>query len=571
MSREGAAHDSEAIEKELRVLLLEDDSNDAELIMIELQRGRVAHVAQCVSSKEGFLAALAEFKPDLILSDYKLSGFTGTDALVLARQQHPDLPFILVTGALGEELAVETIKRGATDYILKHRLAELVPAMLRAVREAEQCNQRRQAEKLLQVRNQQLTIQNEQLQQVQRQLEASRERYALLYDSAPTGYTTLDEEGIIYEINSTAAQMLGKEAAQLIGTSFRQFVSPAGDARFLAHLAACPKAEGRLRTELTLLVKGGTGAIVELCSVSNQGSERQPRLYQTIITDITERKRVEAVLRESEERFRQLTETIREVFWMTDSSKNQMIYISPAYEQIWGRTCESLYASPRAWLEAIHPEDRQRVLEAALTKQLLGQYDEEYRVVRPDGCIRWIQDRAFPIRDGFGEVYRIAGIAEDITARKAAEEGLRKAEANYRGIFENAMEGIFQTTPEGRYLSVNPTLAKGLGYSSPEEMIASITDIGRQVCVEPQSRSELMRRLEAEGQVRDFENEIRDKQGNRKWVRISARAARDPSGHTLYYEGTSEDITERKLSEARITTLAQAVESTSEMICITDA
>jgi len=133
---------------------------------------------------------------------------------------------------------------------------------------------------------------------------------------------------------------------------------------------------------------------------------------------ITDRKRAEEALRESEARFRQLAENIREVFWMTDPEKNRMIYISPGYEEIWGRTCESLYAAPRAWLEAIHPEDRDRVLQAALTKQVTGTYNEEYRIVRPDGSVRWIWDRAFPVRDASGQVYRIAGIAEDITERK---------------------------------------------------------------------------------------------------------------------------------------------------------
>src|SRR5208283_997333 len=113
-----------------------------------------------------------------------------------------------------------------------------------------------------------------------------------------------------------------------------------------------------------------------------------------------------AALRTSLTHYTLLAEHIREVFWLTDAAKREMIYISPAYEQIWGRTCESLYASPRDWVEAIHPEDRQRVLEAALAKQVSGEYDEVYHVVRPDGSHSWIHDRAFPIRNDSGEVYR---------------------------------------------------------------------------------------------------------------------------------------------------------------------
>jgi PAS domain S-box-containing protein len=132
----------------------------------------------------------------------------------------------------------------------------------------------------------------------------------------------------------------------------------------------------------------------------------------------------DAELRASEKRFRQLTESIREVFWVSDLAKNQMIYVSPGYEEIWGRPCASLYASPRDWLEAIHAEDRERVLHAAVTQQVNGRYDEEYRIVRPDGSIRWIHDRGFPVRDEVGRIYRIAGIAEDVTERTELEKRL---------------------------------------------------------------------------------------------------------------------------------------------------
>jgi PAS domain S-box-containing protein len=146
----------------------------------------------------------------------------------------------------------------------------------------------------------------------------------------------------------------------------------------------------------------------------------------------------------------------------------------------------------------------------------------------------------------------------------------RAAEARYRDIFESAQEGIFQTTPDGRYLSANPALARTLGYDSPEELMASVTDLGRQLCVRPESREEFKRLLEKEGQVREFENEVYRKDGSTIWTSVNARVVRDASGAVLYYEGTSQDITERRKAEAQLATLAHAIESTSEMICITD-
>jgi len=127
-------------------------------------------------------------------------------------------------------------------------------------------------------------------------------------------------------------------------------------------------------------------------------------------------------IRPNEQSFCQLAESIGAVFWMTDVARTHIIYVSPGYEKVWGRSCASLYEKPHTWLEAVHAEDRHRVGEAAANRQAEGTYDEEYRVVRPDGSIRWIHDRAFPVRDGSGTVFRIAGLAEDITERKRLEQ-----------------------------------------------------------------------------------------------------------------------------------------------------
>lgn len=141
----------------------------------------------------------------------------------------------------------------------------------------------------------------------------------------------------------------------------------------------------------------------------------------------SERLNALTALAESEQRFRQITESIDEVFWLADVTKSEMIYVSPAYEEIWGRPCESAYATPSSWLDSVHREDRDHVRNAAL-KQAFENYDIEYRIVRPDGGVRWIHDRAFPITDSEGRVYRIAGVAEDITQRRELEQQFRQAQ-----------------------------------------------------------------------------------------------------------------------------------------------
>lgn len=155
-----------------------------------------------------------------------------------------------------------------------------------------------------------------------------------------------------------------------------------------------------------------------MCSVSEVSSQLGSLFQRRIALD---------ALKESEARFRQIAENIDGAFWITDASKYELLYISPAYESIWGRAREDLYKRPKAWMDALHPDDRERVI-AALARQTSGEYDEAYRIVRPDKSLRWIRERAFPIKDDSGAVYRIAGIAEDITEERKLQDHIAQAQ-----------------------------------------------------------------------------------------------------------------------------------------------
>lgn len=148
------------------------------------------------------------------------------------------------------------------------------------------------------------------------------------------------------------------------------------------------------------------------------------RMVGTLV-DISDRKQVERQLQQSEEKFRQLTENINKVFWLTNADLSEILYVSPACESIWGSSCEILYANPKSFLDAIHPDDRQRAI-AHIENNTIGEYEIEYRIIHPDGAVRWIKDRSFPIRNQAGEIYRRAGIAQDITSQKQAEVSLRQ-------------------------------------------------------------------------------------------------------------------------------------------------
>ncbi|MDE3151791.1 MAG: PAS domain-containing protein [Gemmatimonadota bacterium] len=179
--------------------------------------------------------------------------------------------------------------------------------------------------------------------------------------------------------------------------------------------------------ELPIVTKTGRRLWARVAGEAHRGDSGQIVRVQGAFQDITERRRAEDYLRESEERFRQLAETITQVFWISDVSKRRILYVSPAYEAIWGRPAAELYEHPETWLTAVHEDDRPTV-QRALALQATGGYDVTYRIVRPDGAIRWVNDRAYPVLDDQGRAYRIVGVAEDHTERKAIEAQFLRAQ-----------------------------------------------------------------------------------------------------------------------------------------------
>jgi PAS domain S-box-containing protein len=491
-----------------------------------------------VADREDYLTALEEFRPDLILSSDALPGFGGIHSLADAKEKCPEVPFILVGAAPGGETGVEILKRGATDYILKDRLFRLGPACVRAVREAEQCRQHRQAES----------------------------RFRTLLECAPDALILLDRRRRISFVNSQTERIFGYQRGELVGKRVDKLVPellrPLRRRAHGTHNGQVQAPANGSRQGLRAIRKDGIEFTADI-SLSPLTTE-QSSLVIASIRDVTKRKEAEERLRESEERFRQITESIKEVFWLTDLAKNRMIYVSPGYEEIWGRSCESLYASPRNWLEAIHPEDRERILAAALTSQVSGEYDEEYRIIRPDGCVRWIQDRAFPIRDSSGKVFRIAGIAEDITRNKETQFQLIKLGQ----AVESTSELICITDMQDRLTFVNQAFQETYGYTA-EEVIGKGPEILLSSKNSPSLLSDILRKTRSGG----WQGEVLDrrKDGTEFPIFLSTSLIKDAQGQAIGLIGVARDITGHKRAEAQIRLLADAVQSTQEMISITDS
>lgn len=180
------------------------------------------------------------------------------------------------------------------------------------------------------------------------------------------------------------------------------------------------------------------------------------------------------------------------------------------------------------------------------------QYELEYRIVHADGSIRWVNERGTPLYNQQGQIEALEGFIQDITQRKWGEEALRKAEERYRSIFDNAIEGIYQTSPDGHYLNFNPALVRIYGYESVEALKHGISDIQKQLYVEPGKRDEFVWMMRAYGHVQNFEAQVYRMNGEIIWIAENAREVRDAEGNLLFYEGTVEDITERKSYERQI-------------------
>ena len=267
--------------------------------------------------------------------------------------------------------------------------------------------------------------------------------------------------------------------------------------------------------------------------------------------DISYRKKTEAALKESEERFRQLAENIESVFWMVNVQLQKMIYISPGYEKIWGRSCADLYAYGRFFADSIYPEDRDRVM-STFTQTIDSENEIEYRIVRPNGEIRWIRDRAFPIRNQDGKIYRIVGIAEDISARKQAEKAIRESEERFRQLAENIQDSFWLVSAElTDLLYISPAYEQIWGRSR-EELYAD--PLKCMESVHPEDKhllQDAMGRV-LQGESTSTEYRIFRPDGTIRWLCDRAFPIYDESGKVYRITGICEDISDRKFTESRI-------------------
>ncbi|MBN2126747.1 MAG: PAS domain S-box protein, partial [Deltaproteobacteria bacterium] len=257
---------------------------------------------------------------------------------------------------------------------------------------------------------------------------------------SPYGIFIIDLSGKVLFANEMGAERLGTTVKEIIGTTLRDYFPP--DIAENRRLRGIEAVRSGRRQQFEDQV-GDRWYHSAICPIRDEAG--RPTSLAIYSADITDRKRLEEALREREEQFRQVTETIREVFWLGSMDWARIYYISPAYEHVWGRSCEEVYERPMSWLDSVLEEDRETItasIPEVMTKDVQEIVFPDYRIRRPDGSVAWISARAFPVLDSSGRPYRIAGIAEDVSDRKRAEEALRESEAQLKSTFLAAPVGI---------------------------------------------------------------------------------------------------------------------------------
>jgi diguanylate cyclase (GGDEF)-like protein/PAS domain S-box-containing protein len=254
-------------------------------------------------------------------------------------------------------------------------------------------------------------------------LRQSEERYRTIIENIQDGYFENDLAGNMTFVNDVICKNLSYTKQELTGINYRQLMDKENARKLYERYSELYRTGQPIKPfDIEYIRKDGTKVNAEISVSLIRDTEGKPVGFRGISRDTTERKRAEEALRQSEERFRQLAENIREVFYVLE--QGYIRYVSPAYMEIWGRTPQRVYEDPQSFLDTIHPEDKENVRVSLMNKGG-GEVEQVYRIVRPDGSVRWIKDRSFPIYDDSGEMLRVVGIAADITDLKLGEEKLK--------------------------------------------------------------------------------------------------------------------------------------------------
>lgn len=510
----------------LRVLLIEDAEDDAELVMRALRQAGYEVNHERVENAEELQAALEKQAWDIILSDYHLPSFKAPEALALIRLHDAEVPFILLSGTIGEDIAVEMMKAGAQDFFLKRNLTRLASAVARELKEAEERLRRRRAEE---------------------QLRQSENRFAKAFHASPLAISisTL-EDGTCLDVNDQYLALLGYKRQEVIGhrsLDLGIWESTQQRDEIVRSLSAQRTVHNR---EVRHRTKGGEWRD---CLSSYERIELNGEdCILAMSVDISERKLAERRLQASEERYRTIVEQQSE-FVTRANLDGKRTFVNQAYCKYVGLSYEECLEQEN--LSFVHPEDRDWVVQNIASMESDNPLIcHEHRVLLPDGRVRWQEWSNYLIVDEHGRPYEIQGVGRDITDQKLVEEALRQRTESLQRIFDYAPIMMVIRWTGMPYAMVNKFYEDVIGYTQAD--IAGGLDVLEKLYPDSTARDAIRRNIrEATGEWNESRLITRDgKVLDTSWINVTLQ-----DGTTI---SLGQDITERKQAEDELRALYAA-------------
>ncbi len=524
----------------LRVLILEDSPDDAELFVRQLRRAGFEPDWRRVDTEADYLAHL-DGQLDIILSDYTMPQFTGMRALEMLNQRELDIPFIIVSGTIGEDIAVEAVRKGAADYLLKDRIARLGPAVEHVLRQKRLREEGKQSE---------------------RALLASEISYRRLFEAARDGILILDgDTGHISDVNPFLLEMLGFSKDEMIGKPIWE-IGPFNDIVSNKGKFAELQERGYVRYHnLPLETSDGRQVAVEFVSNVYQAGDK--KVIQCNIRDITERRETEARLRASRNEINDLRSALDcyASVAVTDL-RGRITYVNDKFCAMskYSRG-ELLGQDHRIINSGHHPKEFMRDLWTTIEQGRV--WDGEIRNKSKDGSFYWVNSVIVPLLDTQGKPHHYMAIRTAITERIEMEKTLRVSEISYRRLFETARDGILILEAEsGRITDVNPFLVALLGFSRDEligKTIDWLSPLGDVVSNQP-----ILKRLLKDEHVccEDLSLEARD--GRRIPVEFISNLYQ--AGDKKAIQCDIRDITERRQAKKKMCSMHDRLQASNQRL-----
>ena len=539
----------------LRVLHLEDSPQDAETVRHTLDAQGVSSDITLTDSRESFEAALMQEPFDIILSDYTLPGYDGITALKRAQEKQPDVPVILISGTVSEEEAVRCLHIGATDYLLKHRLDRLVPAVQRAIEEAEARRTRKRTEQALR---------------------ENEERTTFALAAARMGVWEIEFATNRLTWSDTMAPLFGltPDNAPKTTDAFLLLLHPDDRRTAAAAIERAIAGERDFVSEFRAIWPDGSVHSFQGRAQASYDADGKPVRLLGIGVDIDGRKSLEhqrnlavEALQTADERVRFALEAAGVGIWDLDYRTGELHW-SEILESQYGLQSGTFGRTFEAFVERIHPDDREGAL-AVIEKAMKAGTDFSIlnRSLWPDGTVRWLSGAGRFLLDEHGDPIRAVGISQDVTERKRAEATLAQSEARKAAVLDSVLDCIVTMDADGRVIEVNAAAERTFGYTNADVIGRALADLIIPPSLRNAHAAGLARYLEAgEGPLlgKLVEVTAMRSDGSEIPVELSITAIR--SDKPPIFTGVLRDITARKLADTTRARLAAIVDSSDDAI-----